>query len=52
MFSKLIILIHYFASEAERLVIPMHSEDKHCSDKCFIWVMAEMLKYYGRFGQV
>lgn len=38
MFSKFIILIHYFASEAEWLVIPMHSEVKCCPDKCLVSV--------------
>lgn len=52
MFSKFFILIHYFANEAERLVIPMDSEDKCCPDRCLIWLVVEMLKYDGRLGQV
>lgn len=45
-------VIHYFASEAERLVMPMDAATKCCPDKCLIRLMTEMLKYDGRFGQV
>lgn len=53
MLSKLIILVHYFASEAERLVMALHSEPKCCPVKCLVWVtliMAKMLKHDSRFG--